>query len=93
MLTQNLARHAVSKELTVYPAMDKWLGEEDKALTKDDFAQHQTVTPHPPLFSPKIDSNNTKVKTDLYTLQSLFPSPPEIRRSSRTTNAGPAYAH
>lgn len=42
-LTWNLARHAISEELTVYPAMEKYLGEEGKALTKDDFAQHQAV--------------------------------------------------
>lgn len=45
MLTWNLARHAISEELTVYPAMEKWLGEEGKALTKDDKAQHQAVYP------------------------------------------------
>jgi hemerythrin superfamily protein len=44
MLTCNLARHAISEELTVYPAMEKWLGEEGKALTKEDFVQHQAVT-------------------------------------------------
>lgn len=43
MLTWNLARHAISEELTVYPAMEKHLGEEGKALTAEDFAQHQTV--------------------------------------------------
>lgn len=53
LLTWNLARQAISEELTVYPAMEKWLGEEGKALTKEDFAQLQAVTPHPPLLSPK----------------------------------------
>ncbi|TVY32221.1 putative hemerythrin-like protein [Lachnellula subtilissima] len=43
MLVWNLARHAISEELTVYPAMEKWLGEEGKALTKTDFEQHQAV--------------------------------------------------
>lgn len=43
MLTWNLARHAISEELTVYPAMEQWLGEEGKALTADDKAQHQAV--------------------------------------------------
>lgn len=42
-LTWNLARHAISEELTVYPAMEKWLGDEGKELTKDDFEQHQAV--------------------------------------------------
>lgn len=43
MLSWNLARHAISEELTVYPAMEKWLGDEGRQLTKDDFAQHQAV--------------------------------------------------
>jgi hypothetical protein len=42
-LTWNLARHAIGEELTVYPAMQKWLGEKGMELTKDDFAQHQAV--------------------------------------------------
>jgi hemerythrin superfamily protein len=46
MLVWNLARHAISEKLTVYPAMEKWLGEEGKALTKVDFEQHQAVC-HP----------------------------------------------
>lgn len=45
MLSWNLARHAISEELTVYPAMEKWLGEEGKQLTKTDFEQHQAVSP------------------------------------------------
>ncbi|EHK98732.1 putative Uncharacterized hemerythrin-like protein [Glarea lozoyensis 74030] len=42
-LIWNLARHAISEELTVYPAMEKWLGVEGKALAKEDFEQHQAV--------------------------------------------------
>jgi len=42
-LVWNLARHAISEELTVYPAMEKYLGEEGKELTKVDFEQHQAV--------------------------------------------------
>jgi hypothetical protein len=44
-LTWNLARHAISEELTVYPAMEKFLGAEGKALAKEDFEQHQAVRP------------------------------------------------
>ena len=44
MLVWNLARHAISEELTVYPAMEKHLGEKGKELTKTDFAQHQAVS-------------------------------------------------
>ncbi|PVH87454.1 hypothetical protein DL98DRAFT_363009, partial [Cadophora sp. DSE1049] len=43
MLVWNLARHAISEELTVYPAMEQHLGERGKELTKTDFAQHQAV--------------------------------------------------
>jgi len=43
MLTWNLARHAISEELTIYPAMEKYLGEEGKELTATDFSQHQAV--------------------------------------------------
>jgi hemerythrin superfamily protein len=42
-LTWNLARHAISEELTLYPAMIKYLGAEGKALTDTDYAQHQEV--------------------------------------------------
>ncbi|KAH7410983.1 HHE domain-containing protein [Cadophora sp. MPI-SDFR-AT-0126] len=43
MLVWNLARHAISEELTVYPAMEQHLGERGKELTKTDFARHQAV--------------------------------------------------
>jgi hypothetical protein len=51
MLSSNLARHAISEELTVYRAMEKWLGEEGKELTKEDFARHQAVRLLPSLTS------------------------------------------
>lgn len=47
MLVWNLARHAISEELTVYPAMEQHLGERGKELTKTDFAQHQVVNSLP----------------------------------------------
>jgi hypothetical protein len=43
-LTWNLARHAISEELTVYPAMEQWLGAEGKELTAVDFEQHAAVS-------------------------------------------------
>lgn len=41
--TWALARHAVSEELTMYPAMEKHLGEEGLRLTNTDREQHQAV--------------------------------------------------
>lgn len=43
-LTWTLARHAISEELTLYPAMEQWLGEEGVMLTKTDKEQHQGVS-------------------------------------------------
>lgn len=42
-LTWELARHAISEELTMYPAMEKHLGQEGMDLTNVDRAQHQAV--------------------------------------------------
>jgi hypothetical protein len=67
MLTWNLARHAISEELTVYPAMEKHLGEEGKALTKKDFAQHQAV--FPPSFPSR---RRLMVLTDVDRLKMTF---------------------
>jgi len=71
-LVWNLARHAISEELTVYPAMEKYLGEEGKELTKVDFAQHQAVkedlytlqslSPLDPKFAPLLE----QLMTDLH---------------------------
>ena len=41
--TWALARHAVSEELTVYPAMEQHLGQEGVELTDTDREQHQAV--------------------------------------------------
>lgn len=42
-LTWTVARHAISEELTLYPAMEKHLGEEGVRLSKTDKEQHQAV--------------------------------------------------
>lgn len=42
-LTWTLARHAISEELTLYPAMEKWLGDEGVQLSKTDKEQHMGV--------------------------------------------------
>jgi hemerythrin superfamily protein len=42
-LVWRLARHAISEELTLYPAMEKHLGELGTKLTNEDRAQHQAV--------------------------------------------------
>ena len=46
--TWALARHAISEELTMYPAMEKLMGQEGLDLTYVDRQQHQAVTPKPP---------------------------------------------
>jgi len=43
-LTWTLARHAISEELTLYPAMEKHLGDEGVQLAKTDKEQHQGVS-------------------------------------------------
>ncbi|GAB7350739.1 hypothetical protein MBLNU459_g1290t1 [Dothideomycetes sp. NU459] len=65
-LTWTIARHAISEELTLYPAMEKHLGEEGVMLSKTDKEQHQGVkvylseiqdmTPTDPRFWPKLDT-------------------------------------
>lgn len=45
-LTWTVARHAISEELTWYPAMAKHLGEEGVRLAKTDKEQHQGVRFH-----------------------------------------------
>jgi hypothetical protein len=77
MLSWNLARHAISEELTVYPAMEKWLGEGGKALTKDDFAQRQAVSPPTSLQVPQSNQPN-QVKIDLYVLHSMNVEDPKF---------------
>ena len=42
-LTWALARHAISEELTIYPAMEQHMGQEGVDLTNEDRAQHQAV--------------------------------------------------
>ncbi|KAK7726062.1 hypothetical protein SLS57_003652 [Botryosphaeria dothidea] len=42
-LTWTVARHAISEELTYYPAMEKRLGTEGKKLADEDREQHQAV--------------------------------------------------
>jgi hemerythrin superfamily protein len=42
-LTWTVARHALSEELTLYPAMEKHLGDEGVRLAKTDKEQHQGV--------------------------------------------------
>ncbi|CAO1597548.1 MAG: hypothetical protein LQ349_005816 [Xanthoria aureola] len=71
-LTWALARHAISEELTMYPAMEKHLGEEGLQLTNTDREQHQAVkedlyklqslSPSSSKFSPLLD----RLMTDLH---------------------------
>ena len=43
-LTWTIARHAISEELTMYPAMEKYLGEEGVRLAKTDKEEHAGVS-------------------------------------------------
>ncbi|KAL8788966.1 MAG: hypothetical protein Q9213_001375 [Squamulea squamosa] len=71
-LTWTLARHAISEELIMYPAMEKHLGEEGLQLTNTDREQHQAVkedlyklqslSPVSSEFSPLLD----RLMTDLH---------------------------
>ena len=64
--TWALARHAISEELTMYPAMEKHMGQEGIDLTNVDREQHQAVSnPRAPIQiqltlirSKKISSNS-----------------------------------
>lgn len=42
-----LARHAISEEITMYPAMVERMGDVGKQLTDTDRAQHAAVSLHP----------------------------------------------
>lgn len=44
MLVWTLSRHAISEELTMYPAMEKHMGQEGLDLTNVDREQHQAVS-------------------------------------------------
>ncbi|KAG7004452.1 hypothetical protein G7Y79_00025g057380 [Physcia stellaris] len=71
--TWALARHAVSEELTMYPAMEKHMGKEGLELTEVDREQHQAVkndlyalqslSPSSPTFLPLLD----RLLKDLHT--------------------------
>lgn len=79
--TWALARHAISEELTMYPAMEKHMGQEGLDLTNVDREQHQAVSdppspPFPTLEPPSLTL--PQVKEDLYKLQSLSPSSPSF---------------
>ncbi|THW39582.1 hypothetical protein D6D21_07246 [Aureobasidium pullulans] len=63
-LTWTVARHAISEELTWYPAMEKHLGEEGVRLSKTDKEQHQGC--------------GIKVKDYLYKLQDMTPVDPKF---------------
>lgn len=45
--TWALAIHAISEELTLYPSMEKLMGQEGLDLTNVDRKQHQAVYSHP----------------------------------------------
>lgn len=71
--TWALARHAISEELTVYPAMEKHMGQEGIDLTNVDRQQHKAVI-RASHFPETPQTDITQVKEDLYKLQSMSPS-------------------
>lgn len=88
--TWALARHAISEELTVYPAMEKHLGQEGVELTNLDREQHQAVgKPHNPTTSTNTADTLTGKGRPLQTpehvprRQPILPTPrPPPRRST-----------
>jgi hemerythrin superfamily protein len=42
-LTWELARHSIGEELVVYPAMEKYLGDDGKSTAEKDRREHQVV--------------------------------------------------
>lgn len=96
-LTWTLARHAISEELTVYPAMEKHLGQEGIELTNEDRAQHQAV-PSPYSFLPKIPPPILTKPPTLGKRRPQRPAEPlpflfKLRRPPRTPHARPASPH
>jgi hemerythrin superfamily protein len=45
--TWELARHSIAEELVVYPAFEKYLGEEGKKMAESDRKQHHEVSAGP----------------------------------------------
>ena len=77
-LTWTLARHAISEELTLYPAMEKYLGDEGKKLTKMDKEQHQGVRkPSEPTVA-LLFLTSLQVKDYLYKIQDMKPTDPDF---------------
>lgn len=78
-LTWTVARHAISEELTWYPAMEKHLGEEGVRLSKTDKEQHQGVCP---LCSICVCRSKLmmfdQVKDYLYKVQDMTPVDPQF---------------
>lgn len=72
-LTWTVARHALSEELTLYPAMEKHLGEEGVKLTKTDKEQHQAVGFDSIIHAHSLLTSIFQVKNTLYELQDMTP--------------------
>ncbi|KAH6676331.1 hypothetical protein B0J14DRAFT_651753 [Halenospora varia] len=77
MLVWNLARHAISEELTAYPAMVKHPGAEGEALIKDNFEQHQAQED-----MPRLEATISKEEYEVI-----------ARRFARTKELVPTKSH
>lgn len=66
-LTWNVARHAISEELTWYPAMEKHMGELGKKLADEDKEQHMSVRlklfPSPSESAEILPGQNNPIRT------------------------------
>jgi hemerythrin-like domain-containing protein len=79
-LTWTVARHAISEELTWYPAMAKHLGEEGVRLAKTDKEQHQGVRFSRLIYVYLTTKANVciQVKDYLYKVQDMTPVDPQF---------------
>ena len=90
--TWELARHSIGEEIVVYPAMEKYMGEEGKAKAEKDRQEHRVVRPSLDLFklalsplfslaqpdSPISFLITPQVKEQLYKFQNLKAGSPEF---------------
>ena len=78
--TWELARHSIAEELVVYPAFEKYLGEEGKRMAEGDRKQHHAVrlepvrNPNDEADSRRSKSRSRSFKTCRLRIRNMFPS-------------------
>lgn len=78
--TWELARHSIAEELTVYPAMEKYLGDKGKEMAEKDRREHRSVC----RLSCSTPSNTCAVNTDERLSRSKKPSTPSKTSTLQT---------